>query len=161
MAVMKEAELLEAIVDAGESAKSLNRLGMARLLDLVDRRAVDVVIIAKLDRLTRSVADLADVRVESVDRRYPIGEPEIVRFVTTIDRKPVAYVLHYVYDTRRLRVVWKTPAGAAHPFAEVRRSRRRAAGRARWNTRSPSRRRTRACTRARWKTASPMPARCR
>ncbi len=61
MAVVKEAELLDVIVDAGESAKSLNRPGMARLLELVDRRAVDVVIIAKLDRLTRSVADLAEL----------------------------------------------------------------------------------------------------
>jgi site-specific DNA recombinase len=51
MAVVKEAKL----VDAGESAKSLSRPGMARLLELVDSRAVDVVIIAKLDRLTRSV----------------------------------------------------------------------------------------------------------
>jgi DNA invertase Pin-like site-specific DNA recombinase len=61
MAVVKDAELLEVIVDAGESAKSLQRSGMKRLLELVDRRAVDVVIIAKLDRLTRSVADLAEL----------------------------------------------------------------------------------------------------
>jgi DNA invertase Pin-like site-specific DNA recombinase len=61
MAVVKDAELLDVIVDAGESAKSLQRPGMARLLDLVDRKAVDVVIIAKLDRLTRSVADLAEL----------------------------------------------------------------------------------------------------
>jgi DNA invertase Pin-like site-specific DNA recombinase len=61
MAVVKDAELLDVIVDAGESAKTLGRPGMERLLDLVDRRAVDVVIIAKLDRLTRSVADLAEL----------------------------------------------------------------------------------------------------
>jgi site-specific DNA recombinase len=61
MAVVKEAELLDVIVDAGESARSLARPGMARLLELVDSRAVDVVIIAKLDRLTRSVADLAEL----------------------------------------------------------------------------------------------------
>jgi DNA invertase Pin-like site-specific DNA recombinase len=34
---------------------------MERLLKLVDSKAVDVVIIAKLDRLTRSVADLAEL----------------------------------------------------------------------------------------------------
>jgi DNA invertase Pin-like site-specific DNA recombinase len=59
MAVVQGATLLEVIVDAGESAKTLDRPGMDRLLALVDARKVDVVIIAKLDRLTRSVKDLA------------------------------------------------------------------------------------------------------
>ena len=58
MAVVHSAELAEVIVDGGESAKSLNRPGIARLLAMVDAGAVKVVIIAKLDRLTRSVKDL-------------------------------------------------------------------------------------------------------
>jgi len=58
MAVVHSSELLDIIVDGGESAKSLNRPGMARLLALVDAGEVQVVIIAKLDRLTRSVKDL-------------------------------------------------------------------------------------------------------
>jgi DNA invertase Pin-like site-specific DNA recombinase len=61
MAVVQGAELVDVLVDAGESAKSLHRPGMARLLALVDAKAVDTVIIAKLDRLTRSVADLAEL----------------------------------------------------------------------------------------------------
>ena len=61
MAVVHGAELVDVIVDAGESAKSLSRPGMARLLFLVDTGAVDTVIIAKLDRLTRSVKDLAEL----------------------------------------------------------------------------------------------------
>jgi DNA invertase Pin-like site-specific DNA recombinase len=61
MAVVQGAELAEVIIDAGESAKSLNRPGMARLMALVDSGAVSTVIIAKLDRLTRSVADLAEL----------------------------------------------------------------------------------------------------
>jgi site-specific DNA recombinase len=59
MAVVQGAALLDVIVDAGESAKTLDRPGMERLLALVDARKVDTVIIAKLDRLTRSVKDLA------------------------------------------------------------------------------------------------------
>jgi site-specific DNA recombinase len=57
MAVVQGAELLEVITDA-ESAKSLDRPGMARLLAMVDRGEVQTVIIAKLDRITRSVVDL-------------------------------------------------------------------------------------------------------
>jgi DNA invertase Pin-like site-specific DNA recombinase len=59
MAVVQGATLVEVIVDAGESAKTLDRPGMERLLALVDARKVQVVIVAKLDRLTRSVKDLA------------------------------------------------------------------------------------------------------
>ncbi|MGA2145934.1 MAG: recombinase family protein [Bryobacteraceae bacterium] len=58
MAVVQGAELVEVIVDGGESAKSLQRPGMQQLLGLVDRKQVNAVIVAKLDRLTRSVKDL-------------------------------------------------------------------------------------------------------
>jgi site-specific DNA recombinase len=61
MAVVQGAEIIELIVDGGESAKNLDRPGMERLLALVEERKVDTVIIAKLDRLTRSVKDLAEL----------------------------------------------------------------------------------------------------
>ncbi len=61
MATVQGAEIVELIVDGGESAKNLNRPGMERLLALVDQRQVQIVIIAKLDRLTRSVKDLAEL----------------------------------------------------------------------------------------------------
>src|SRR5471030_1073704 len=60
MAVVHDTELAEIIVDA-ESAKNLDRPGMKRILDLVRGCGVDTVIVAKLDRLTRSVRDLADL----------------------------------------------------------------------------------------------------
>jgi DNA invertase Pin-like site-specific DNA recombinase len=61
MAVVHGVELIDLIVDAGESAKSINRPGMGRMLALVDSGSVQTVIIAKLDRLTRSVKDLAEL----------------------------------------------------------------------------------------------------
>jgi site-specific DNA recombinase len=67
MAVVQGAELLEMIEDA-ESAKSLDRPGMDRLLAMVDAGKVDAVIIAKLDRITRSVKDLAEL-LERFSRR--------------------------------------------------------------------------------------------
>jgi DNA invertase Pin-like site-specific DNA recombinase len=45
MAVVQGAEIVELIVDGGESAKNLDRPGMERLLALVDERKVDTVII--------------------------------------------------------------------------------------------------------------------
>src|SRR5438445_1670563 len=61
MATVQGAEIVELIVDGGESSKDLKRPGMERLLALVDERKVQTVIIAKLDRLTRSVKDLAEL----------------------------------------------------------------------------------------------------
>lgn len=61
-------ELLDVIVDTGESAKDLDRPGMVRILELVGSRAIEMVIVAKLDRLTRSVKDLA-VLLEQFQRR--------------------------------------------------------------------------------------------
>ena len=52
---------LELIVDAAESAKSLHRPGMERLLKLVDDGKVEKIFVAKLDRITRSVRDLAEL----------------------------------------------------------------------------------------------------
>jgi site-specific DNA recombinase len=61
MATVQGAELLEVIVDGRESAKNLNRPGLQRLLTLVNGGKVNAVIIAKLDRLTRSVKDLCSL----------------------------------------------------------------------------------------------------
>jgi DNA invertase Pin-like site-specific DNA recombinase len=60
-ATLHDLELSEVIVDEGQSAKSLDRPGMGRLLGLIRRRAVNVVVIAKLDRITRSVRDLGEL----------------------------------------------------------------------------------------------------
>jgi site-specific DNA recombinase len=68
MAVVHNAELIDLIVDGGESAKSLNRSGMERLLALVDGNKIQAVIVAKLDRLTRSVKDLCTL-LERFERR--------------------------------------------------------------------------------------------
>lgn len=68
MAEVQGADLAEIISDGGESAKNLTRPGMARLLSIIDAGKVDTVIIAKLDRLTRSVKDLAEL-LEKFERR--------------------------------------------------------------------------------------------
>lgn len=60
MATMRDLTVDEYIVEQ-ESAKTLDRTGVQRLLALVKAGQVSVVLIAKLDRLTRSVRDLGDI----------------------------------------------------------------------------------------------------
>ncbi len=50
-------DLVAVEVDAGVSAKSLDRPALRRALGLIDRGDADGLLIAKLDRLSRSVAD--------------------------------------------------------------------------------------------------------
>jgi site-specific DNA recombinase len=85
MAIVQGAELLDVIVDAGQSAKSLDRPGMARLLKLVDARGVDCVIIAKLDRITRSVKDLAEL-LDRFNRR----DVSLVSVADSLDTRTAA-----------------------------------------------------------------------
>jgi len=61
LAVAKGVEIDEMIVDAGFSAKTLKRPGMTRLLAGVKAGEFGTVICVKLDRLTRSVRDLATI----------------------------------------------------------------------------------------------------
>ncbi|MCM2256569.1 MAG: recombinase family protein [Vicinamibacteria bacterium] len=54
-------DLLEVIVDAGVSAKSLDRPGLGRALGMLRSGQADALLVVKLDRLTRSVRDLGEL----------------------------------------------------------------------------------------------------
>jgi site-specific DNA recombinase len=56
--LVKDWALAEVVQDEGYSAKSLDRPGLQGLLGMVEAGQVQVVVVTKLDRLTRSVADL-------------------------------------------------------------------------------------------------------
>jgi site-specific DNA recombinase len=51
----------EVVIDDGYSAKDLNRPGIGRVLNDVKTGSVETVIVLKLDRITRSVRDLANL----------------------------------------------------------------------------------------------------
>lgn len=68
MAESGDRRLSEIIVDAAESAKTLDRPGAQRLLGLVTAGSIQGIIITKLDRLTRSVRDLG-MLVELLEKR--------------------------------------------------------------------------------------------
>ncbi len=52
-------ELTDVVIDAGESGKSLQRPGISRVVEGIRTRETGTIIVLKLDRLTRSVGDLA------------------------------------------------------------------------------------------------------
>ena len=57
-AALYDLELVDVIVDAGASAKTLDRPGLQRALGMLRTGQANALLVAKLDRLTRSVKDL-------------------------------------------------------------------------------------------------------
>ena len=56
---ISDLDLVAVLEDAGASASNLKRPAMIELLAQVDAGQVDVIVVAKLDRLTRSIKDLS------------------------------------------------------------------------------------------------------
>lgn len=60
-AELYDLELVDVVVDAGLSASNLERPGLQHALSTLKRGKADALLVVKLDRLTRSVRDLADL----------------------------------------------------------------------------------------------------
>lgn len=61
-------ETVEVVIDQGISGKSLDRVGVRRVLELADAGAIDAVIVTKADRISRSLRDLLNLGAELDDR---------------------------------------------------------------------------------------------
>ena len=70
--IAKEWDLIRVVRDSGYSAKDLNRPGMQEIISGCKRKDFDVVVILKLDRLTRSVKDLGHL-VEDVFQKNDVA----------------------------------------------------------------------------------------
>jgi site-specific DNA recombinase len=76
-------EIVEVIVDAGASAKTLDRPGLDKALGMLRSGQVDALLVAKLDRLTRSVRDLCDL----VDRYFRDGKRSLLSVGEQVDTR--------------------------------------------------------------------------
>ena len=78
---------LELVLEDGRSAKDLNRPALVKALEQLDRKHADVLVVAKLDRLSRSVSDFGGLLDRAgkrgwsvvcldlgVDTTTPVGE---------------------------------------------------------------------------------------
>lgn len=75
--------LVDVVVDAGASAKTLERPGLSRVLAMLDAGEADGVLVCKLDRLTRSVRDLGDL----VDRYFAPGRAALLSVAESVDTR--------------------------------------------------------------------------
>ena len=75
--------LVETIVDAGESAKTLERPGLQRALRRLQSGEAQALLIIKLDRLTRSVGDQGRL----IDDYFAPGKAELLSVSEQIDTR--------------------------------------------------------------------------
>lgn len=82
-AALYDLDIVDVVVDAGASAKTLERAGLARALDMLRAGAADALLVAKLDRLTRSVRDLGHL----VDRYFATGKAALLSVSEQVDTR--------------------------------------------------------------------------
>lgn len=111
-------DLVDVVVDAGVSAKTLNRPGLQQALAALEAGQADGILIAKLDRLTRSVKDLGHLLESYFERRFSlmcVGEQLDTR---TAAGRLVVNILGAVGQWEREAISERTKAALAHKKAQ-------------------------------------------
>ena len=119
-AELYDVELVEVVVDAGASAKTLERDGLQRALAMLDSGKADALLVAKLDRLTRSVRDLGALLDGWFGRK---DGPALLSVQEQVDTRTaggrlVLNVLMSVAQWERETIGERTSAAMAHMKAE-------------------------------------------
>ncbi len=108
-------DLLEVIVDAGASAKTLDRPGLRRALGMLRKGEAEALLVAKLDRLTRSVRNLGEL----VEGYFAHGKAALLSVAEQIDTRSaggrlVLNVLASVAQWEREAIGERTSAALRH-----------------------------------------------
>jgi site-specific DNA recombinase len=114
-----ELELVEVVVDAGVSAKTLNRPGLSRALGMLESGEAAALVVVKLDRLTRSVSDLGEL----VERYFRDGGAALLSVSEQIDTRSaggrlVLNVLASVSQWEREAIGERTAAVMRHKASQ-------------------------------------------
>ncbi|MBX3159605.1 MAG: recombinase family protein [Deltaproteobacteria bacterium] len=110
------------VEDAGASAATLDRPGLERALAMVERREADGILVAKLDRLTRSTRDLLDL----VERpRFRRGRAALLSVGERLDTSSAAgrmlvTVLASIGQLEREQIAERTSTAMRHMRAQHR-----------------------------------------
>lgn len=76
-------DVIDVVVEGGASAKTLDRPGLSQALSLLRSGKADALVVAKLDRLTRSVRDLGDL----VERYFASGKAALLSVSEQVDTR--------------------------------------------------------------------------
>jgi DNA invertase Pin-like site-specific DNA recombinase len=118
-AELYDLDLVDVIVDAGVSAKTLERPGLDRALKKLDAGEADGLLVCKLDRLTRSVRDLGIL----VDSYFGNGRFDLLSVAEAVDTRTaggrlVLNVLASVTQWEREAIAERTRDALGHLRSE-------------------------------------------
>lgn len=114
-AELYDLEIVEVVVDAGVSAKTLDRPGLGKALGMLRKGTADALLVVKLDRLTRSVRDLGEL----VEKHFAPGKSALLSVGEQIDTRSAAgrlvlNVLASVSQWEREAIGERTSAAMQH-----------------------------------------------
>jgi site-specific DNA recombinase len=114
-AALYDLEVVDTIIDAGISAKTLDRPGLQRALAMLKSGKADALLVVKLDRLTRNVVDLGRL----VERYFAPGKAALLSVGEQIDTRSaggrlVLNVLASVSQWEREAIGERTAAALQH-----------------------------------------------
>jgi DNA invertase Pin-like site-specific DNA recombinase len=118
-AELYDLDIVDLVVDAGVSAKTLDRPGLQRALGILRAGKADALLVVKLDRLTRSVRDLGEL----VAGPFAPGHAALLSVSEQIDTRSAAgrlvlNVLASVSQWEREAIGERTSAAMQHMAAE-------------------------------------------
>lgn len=87
--------------DAGSTGKNMKRPGLAEALRLVESGEADVLAVAKLDRLSRSVADFAAIMARSVRNGWALVALDLGVDTTTSGGRLIANIMAALAEWER------------------------------------------------------------
>jgi len=101
------------IVDHGKSARSLRRDGVQQALALLDAGEYDTLVVAKLDRLSRSVVDFGNILKRATQRGWRLIALDLGIDMTTPTGQLVAGILMQVAEWEAKIIGERTKAALA------------------------------------------------
>lgn len=101
------------IEDAGYTAKNLNRPGIRAALKALETGQADTLVVAKLDRLTRSMADFTGLLQAAAKHRWALVALDLQVDTTTPNGEAMAYVVAVFANLERRLISERTTAGLA------------------------------------------------
>lgn len=122
-AIAAEAErrgwtLVEVVEDAGWSAKDLRRPGIARALDMLADGGADTLVVARLDRLSRSMIDFAGLMETARREAWSVVALDIGMDTTSPSGEMVANMTAVVAQYERRLIGQRTRDGLAAKRAQ-------------------------------------------
>lgn len=117
-AQLYELDLVEVVIDAGESAKTLDRPGLQQVLGALDAGQAEGVLVAKLDRLTRSVRDLGALLEGYFGTRFALLSVADQVDTRTAGGRLVLNILTSVAQWEREAIGERTRIALAHKKAQ-------------------------------------------